>query len=229
MAVGIGEIVAGLIGYQGQREANETNLTSAREANLQSQTNAREQMDFQREMSNTAYQRSMLDMKKAGLNPMLAFSQGGASSPSGASGSAVAGKVENALTPAVSSAMDYRRMRKEVQAVESQVGLNDAVKETQASQKQLNDTNAATAKLNQEAIKAELPAIRQRAKADTIKAKYDEKLSGFDAVNTRLNTATGSIGNIMDIVRPRYKVPTRKSKETIIDKNTGEVLDERLR
>lgn len=31
-------------------------------------------------MSDTAYRRGMLDMKKAGLNPILAFSQGGASS-----------------------------------------------------------------------------------------------------------------------------------------------------
>lgn len=45
---------------------------------------AREQMDFQERMSNTAHQRQMKDMYKAGLNPILSASYGGASQPTGA-------------------------------------------------------------------------------------------------------------------------------------------------
>jgi hypothetical protein len=58
---------------------------ATKRANKQTRIAAAKQMAFQKEMSNTSYQRGMEDMQRAGLNPILAGKMGGASTPTGAS------------------------------------------------------------------------------------------------------------------------------------------------
>ena len=53
-------------------------------------TEALKDREFQERMSSTAYQRAVEDMKKAGINPILAYAQGGASTPGG-SGATITG------------------------------------------------------------------------------------------------------------------------------------------
>lgn len=83
-------------------ETNLQNQAFQRETNEWNAQQVAKQMAFQERLSGTAYQRAMADMRAAGLNPMLAYQQGGASSMPGAAPVGIAPKnipPQYALTP----------------------------------------------------------------------------------------------------------------------------------
>lgn len=147
---GVSSALGAYLGYQGQRETNRFNRQIARETNLANSAMAARQMQFQERMSNTAYQRAKADMIKAGINPMLAVSQGGASSPAGAGFSAVTGApMENELAGVGTTAMSIRKslaelenLRESNKQIQSQTRLNDSMSNSAKAAARKNNADA---------------------------------------------------------------------------------------
>ncbi|WNK14828.1 MAG: DNA pilot protein [Microvirus sp.] len=101
---GLGGAIGGALSYFGQQSANRANQSMANNANALTRDMQNQNLKFQERMSNTSWQRGTADMRAAGINPLLAFSRGGASTPSGSAGSGTAGVgSQNSMSGVVSA------------------------------------------------------------------------------------------------------------------------------
>lgn len=96
-------------------------LTGAeQEANQFSAEEAQKQRDWETEMSNTAYQRQVADMRAAGLNPALMYGGAGSSGASTPSGSAASSVSPSGGFDLISSIMDMALLGAQKSNLEAQ-------------------------------------------------------------------------------------------------------------
>ncbi|AXH74317.1 MAG: DNA pilot protein [Microviridae sp.] len=128
-------------------------------ANAQQASN---QMDFQERMSSSAYQRAVADMKAAGLNPMLAYSQGGASTPSGAMA-----RFDNPSLAGSSAAQSYANVASSTAGAEAS---HASAAESRARAVLVNET---VSKTKAEVANVNTDTERVKAITDNLRVQYE--------------------------------------------------------
>lgn len=160
--------IPGVGDYMATKDANEKNMASARE-----------QMAFQERMSNTGYQRATDDMKKAGLNPMLAYTQGPASTPSGA----MASQDPESRTGTANFLAQAYGLNTQAKSAKAQIRSNEATAETTAKQGQLVEQNTETAKHETDMASAKAKAFKEE-----MENKRREKIAERKWIEDRVDT-----------------------------------------
>lgn len=155
----VSSLVSSYIAKENTDSTNETNIELADENRA-----------WMERMSNTAYQRSRADMEKAGINPILMATKGGASTPS-----AQVAHIENSAPiisaagpQMVNAAITAQTAQQNIKTSRSQEEVNNAERARLEEERKRIDEQRRQLELENEKKKAELPVQKLKAQNEVV-------------------------------------------------------------
>lgn len=157
------------------------NLTGAQQQmNTFNAAEAQKQRDWEEQMSNTAYQRQVVDMQKAGVNPALAMSNG-ASTPSG---SAASSTSPFGAGISFSDIMQLIMLPLQKKLVRSQAELASKQGTAAIINAQANEQNAASNERQAGASERQAGAAEMNARTNQFRAEIEKsRVENINALN----------------------------------------------
>jgi len=171
-----------VLGFLGAERANDSREKIAAEANA-----------FAAQQYATRYQTTVKDLTAAGLNPMLAYSQGAGSAPSGQQ----AQGIENSVASAVDAHQKGAQrdlLRKQLEQVDADIVLKNAQAAQAESQAKLNSATASKAEMEEGLSGArkinELIDTVRRGETQSTGIRTQQELGKYYFSQVQVNKAT---------------------------------------